>query len=1128
MADDSPDPSADSSSSTAVRDHLLRALEADLVGPFEPEAPNETLPHRPTRWYLTGFLTPETAREVVHDPTNEDELDAGNDADGPETASLDPGPKVKHRWPASLGVSVLLPSGPTTDSVTVTVSFADYEPTRVVVDEQKKEMWRRRPKGPYNYDIRLDPESISSGFELPEEPGLVLVGKLGATTGQGLSGTARALSIFLVNRRPTGNPKKADDKCVFQVQLELSSSLGFLPRKNLTGAASEDWDDNVADLQFREKCEYAVGHGVAVDVVERGPIDSEVRATRVRTTWIPRAEVRRVEPRKTQLNTEMRHLAALDGAEAVRAALLPLVDDYGRWIEEQRRRELDGDRRDVAEALMDQAQTARERIRQGIVLLADDAEVRQAFAWMNEVMAVAAQRGNPERYADGSQPAWRLFQLAFVLLNLPSISDPQDDYRSNVELIFFPTGGGKTEAYLGVIALTLLLRRMRGQGRPDAGLGVAVLLRYTLRLLTLDQLARASTLMCALEQLRQQNVEALGRERFAIGLWVGRSATANTMKNVSVEIGKYKTGSSSLSPFPLTNCPWCGSELGADSFDRQPNATRCERVVVGCSNWRCDFCPSKNPEGLPVLFVDEQIYHELPCFMVATVDKFAMMPWRGEIGALFGRVHARHGHRFYGPLDGGSPKGAIALRTGLHPPELIIQDELHLISGPLGTMVGLYETAIDQLCTWRTPDGGIVTPKVLAATATVRRAAAQVQALFGRTQMALFPPPGVDDSDTFFAELDLDSPGRLYVGVAAPGRGMKGVLLRVYTSLLAAANRQYDPELDALQPADGYMTIAGYFNSLRELGGMRRLVEDDVRTRARQAEHRAPYDHAGPHPWYRNRSIQLEPVELTSRESTEKIKRSKARLDTPYAADRHVDVLLASNMISVGVDIDRLGVMVVAGQPKTTSEYIQASSRVGRDKRYPGLVVTCLNPSRPRDRSHFERFAAYHESFYRHVEAMSLTPFSGPALDRGLAGVLVAMTRLGQPKLTHPTSAMLLTEYREVGNAAIEALVTRAEAQPSLDDTDAEGDAGDTVRQRGRKLLDLWEKVIDEARENAAQRVYSQFDRVGPSSGAFLHLALESNPVDPDEPEAHFVAPTSMRDVEPTVHLWIPKPKGGA
>jgi len=1105
------------------RERILSALHADLVGPFYPrdaDGPrDEVLPLPPSRWYLTGFLAPQ-AQQDTHDPTADEELGAGPDEDDEETAGQEPEPKQKHRFQASMGMSVLLPpAGRTSEAVRVTVAFAEYvpEPREEEGRKRPRTVWRRVAREPRSVELPLDPSSIAAGAMLPDAPGIWVVGRIETAEAPGLEPGTRALSVFVVNRRSAPEKPPFDAQFLFQVRMELEHVPGLVARPNRQGEQARDWDDRVADLQFRDRFEHAVGHGVSVEVPP-----GQKPVTRVRTTWIPGHEVRQVITREEpSVVTEMERLAELPDGAAVREALSPLVDAYRTWLDGQARIAVDStDREQTRDQLIRHARAAAERIEAGIERVACDAEMFEAFRLANRAMALSALRRSPGRYSDTDRPAWRLFQLAFILMNVEGVADETHRDRDNVELIFFPTGGGKTEAYLGVIAFTLLMRRLRGQSRDDRGLGVAVLLRYTLRLLTLDQLGRAATLICALETLRQAAPERLGRERFTVGLWVGRTATANTLEQLRLLIIEYKNSASKTapSPFPLATCPWCSEPLGRDSLTLVPSPAKAEAVVVGCLSIQCEFSARRNRDGLPVLFVDEQIYRELPSFLVATVDKFAMMPWRGETGMLFGRASFRDGGRFFGPMDP-KPRGASALAEGLRPPELIVQDELHLISGPLGTMVGLYETAIEHLSTRRAPDGQRVRPKVIASTATVRRAREQIRALFGRADMALFPPPGVDAAETWFATLDAERPGRLYVGVAAQGRSMKGILLRTYANLLAAAQKQYDPRGPADQPADAYMTVAGYFNSLRELGGMRRLVEDDVRGRCTKIEDNVPVDHAGPHPTLRNRKIQAEPVELTSRESTGRIKQAKDRLNKLHADADHVDVLLASNMISVGVDIDRLGLMVVAGQPKTTAEYIQASSRVGRQ--HPGLVVTCFNMAKPRDRSHYERFAAYHQSFYRFVEATSLTPFSGPALERGLAGTLVAMTRLSDPEMTPPGAAMAIEAHRELGELAVRVLAERAGAHTRL--TGADHDRlVESLRDRGQALLDAWETVVRRARdEGAARRSYSRFDRDKSAGKPLLFMAIDEEQPVPGTDESRFAAPTSMRDVEESVHLWI-------
>jgi hypothetical protein len=1106
-----------------VRTSLVTALHADLIGPFDPAASEERLTLPPSRWYLTGFLAPQADRDP-HDPTADDEVRGAEEDDDEESPSNEPEPKQKNHFPASLGMSVLLPPARAgePEKIRASVTFADYlrDEEDVPNSRKKNVTWRRVQHPPFVVELALDAKSIEKGKFLEGTIAIQVCGKLEPVEAPGVEPGSRALSLFVVNRRPPGEPKQKDEAYIFQVAMELEYARGFAPRPNRQGEHATDPDDRTADLQFREHCEWAVGHNVSVEEPAAArPV------TRIRTTWIPTCEVRRVETREDEeVTTSMEKLALLADAGAVRSALGPLVEKYGQWIEEQARIPLDSTRREqICTKLLENARKAKERIAAGIDLLATDAEALDAFRLMNRAMATAALQRSGDRYNETTRPSWRLFQLAFVLLSLVGISNEEHIDRKQVELIYFPTGGGKTEAYLGVIGFTLLLRRIRGTRRPDGGLGVAVLLRYTLRLLTLDQLGRAATLICALEMLRREQPAKLGDVRFSVGLWVGRSATANTLDQVKKAILEYKanTAKNPSSPFPLTNCPWCGRTLGRDSLSLRPGPSSPEEVLVHCATPQgeapstCDFAPRNNVDGIPVVFVDEQIYRELPSFLVATVDKFAMLPWRGETGMLFGRVSARDGRKFYGPMDR-EPKNATRIAGGLRPPELVVQDELHLISGPLGTMVGLYETAIEHLST-REVNGHKVPPKVIASTATVRRAREQIRALFGRGTMSLFPPPGVDASETFFAYLDKHKEGRLYVGVAAPGRALKAILLRTYVALLASAQKHWQPQDGEKQAADPYMTLAGYFNSLRELGGMRRLVEDDVRTRAAAVEKRVAAGHVGAHPWGQDRKVSM-PVELTSREKAGAIKEAKDRLGKPHSAPEHVDVLLASNMISVGVDIDRLGLMVVAGQPKTTSEYIQASSRVGR--KYPGLVVTCFNVRKPRDRSHYERFVADHQSFYRYVEATSLTPFSGPAIDRGLAGTLVAMARLGDAKMTPAVAAMEIAQHRAKAEACVKDIADRAGRHIVYDAAEYER-VRDAVLDRGMKLIDAWEKLVNEAREGATKRSYSPYDKDKTAGKPLLHSPIDDDAPDPHSLGSRFAAPTSMRDVEESTHLWI-------
>ncbi|SEC34144.1 DISARM system helicase DrmA [Terriglobus roseus] len=848
------------------------------------------------------------------------------------------------------------------------------------------------------------------------------------------------------------------------------------------------------------------------------------------------AQVERVAPSTIPgVTLEMESLSKLPDGAAAEAALMPLVDQYRSWIEQQKATVPVSpvERQKVGNQLMAQASVAAERIKRGILLLANR-ECLRAFTLANAAMAMQARQrfGSMEAIAPAEvkPPSWRPFQLAFLLMNLPGIAEPESEDREIVDLLFFPTGGGKTEAYLGLAAFTLVLRRLRNPGIQGAGL--CVLMRYTLRLLTLDQLGRGATLICALELLREKNTD-LGEWRFEIGLWVGRAATPNVMGSKDQDYPDtarrraidYGADSRKPSPIPLELCPWCGTRFERHSFRLMRNGIANQSfptdLEIVCVNRDCPFIRERS---LPILAVDDQIYRRLPCFMIATVDKFAGMPFMGATAGFFGKVQRFDENGFYGPT---TPDVGARLPDGsLLPPELIIQDELHLISGPLGTMVGLYESALEKLASRTLPDGREVRPKIVASTATVRRAQSQIQALFNRPKVEIFPPPGPDRRDSFFAETltptdgDQKTNARLYVGIAAQGRSPKVAMLRVYRALLGAGETSYRlSKKNRENPADPYMTLLGYFNALRELGGARRLIEDEVRSQLERYGSRKRVSET--HGSFLDRKIAYEPVELTSRISTARVSEAKDTLGIPFSEPGHADVAIATNMISVGLDITRLGLMVVFGQPKTSAEYIQATSRVGRDPERPGLVVTILNVHKPRDRSHYERFCAYHESFYRSVEATSVTPFSPRALDRGLAASMVALTRLGYEPMTAANGVGHIVEQRERLKEVVDYFADRAF-------TYKDGDAAERQREQARvqsratDLLDEWLDVVQKDQDVLTVRRYNQYEpgTTGPSLlKDFLDPELRTKL--PDSWEMKFRANRSLRDVEPNVNLWL-------
>ena len=1116
-----------------LRDDLVATLSRELLGPFE--GGGEALRQRPTGRYLLGRLAP--AGTTVSPEEDEGAADSRTGDDIPDTGYASPISMAMN--PSSIGLSFTVDLA--VDAVEITVEWGSYS-------EEKRDFQRRDGSvREANAWVRKQhahtlPVTITGSNRRTVEEGVDIQWLCRTLP----DGRRCAVSVFLVNRVQSKNPDWPDDsEWLFQPRLSVRHRDGspvFLPRSldDVVDYESLDPDRRADELLFRDRPEYAVGHGCAADWNAQDGLG----ATQVTTMILPIHELARIDPRRSDNpGLDMRRLGGA-GAEGVPGEQLgewlsPLADAYGGWIEGLASQVdgLDDRLRQQAGMHLDECRVVHRRIEEGIRLVSRSNDepselARKAFCFANRAMAfqrsrsdvaLHRRRGEPAVSPDEVAAAWRPFQLAFILMNLPPLVDRDHPHRKTCDLLWFPTGGGKTEAYLGLTAFVLALRRIREPApghRADGGVGV--LMRYTLRLLTMQQFQRAATLACACEFLRTRE-RAWGEEPFSVGVWVGGNTTpnyysiANSYRGEGAKqaLEKWAEGSrvKGGTPAQLLSCPWCGAPLGPDQYlaDDEHN-----RVTIYCSDGDCDFAPDNELglDGIPAHAVDEQIYRHTPSLIIATVDKFAQMAWNGRIQSLFGRVQRRcdrHGYistgenhpgRHNADAGRGWPRADVVDVDPFEPPDLVIQDELHLISGPLGTLVGLYETAVDALASLEV-QGQRHVSKIVASTATIRRAGQQVDSLFRRS-LTVFPPPGLDSADSWFGtEIPPEQgPGRLYVGIFAPGKSVKTALVRVCAALLSKARRLHQDDPEA---ADAYMTLVGYFNSLRELGGAVRLAEDDIPGRidvlARNWRNEFAF-----------RTLH-ERQELTSNKTAEEVPEILGRLERqfregqPQPGQYPVDVLLASNMISVGVDIDRLGLMVVNGQPKTTAEYIQATSRVGRGA--PGLVATVYNWTRPRDISHYERFRSYHAGLYRHVEPTSVTPFSSRARDKGLAGVLCSLVRQGDPDMAPEAAAANFNPDSDWVGQVIDFIADRAAQivdSPEASATKAE-------------LLGLVEKWVN---QNTGESLPWSKRGLGPNPGPDDRWLI-----DPQEEHKNsarwgaFVAPNSLREVEAEVHVYL-------
>ena len=1190
--------------SHTVRENLVDILERELLGPAG--GPEELLAVSPRQLYLVGHIAPVKLTEPDADPAGSEDgyglvgirSDAagfhaqrgipaesadGTDVEGEEDDADDKAPKQGLMIPSSMGLRFQVPND--LPEFTVTASWGTYESVKTGEVDKRGRAVRRYRRTPVGIVEKIAVAELTSGRTYTR----VLTGQIclridaydDARFGR------RLIEIALVNDRETP-PTIPVHEWLFQTKLHVDAggAAVFLPVRDVMEQEWPEHDDEMRrlHLQYRNRLEFAVGRTCSVDWrAEPGAR----RATAVWTTWLPVAETPQTQARSVTGAMLSMDALAKASPEQVRDGLGPLVDGYRTWLdgEAAKAAQLPEHLRDLAEEVVDEARAAQQRLADGLAHVVADAEAFACFRFMNEVMRDqrvhsrigALRSSDPSLSFDDARDqveaderekpsSWRPFQLAFILMQLPALTNPTAAARSGelsrVELLFFPTGGGKTEAYLGLAAYTFAIRRRQqvvasSDGPLDGRDGVAVLMRYTLRLLTAQQFQRATTLVCAAELVRRRDEATWGSKPFRIGLWVGTDVSPKRWDEADEQLRKANAyGGHRLTVLQGQRGPGGGSPSGAANVTP---VTTTRRVLVFCGDdmGQCPFAKGGQVgEGLPMLTVDEEIYRMPPAFVIATVDKFARLAREGEAASLFGYVGrhcGRHGyvHPDYTACsvttghqaEPGLPAATVRPVGRLRPPDLIIQDELHLITGALGTAVGLFEVVVETLAAWETADGKPVRPMIVASTATVRRADDQVRGLYGRG-VQIFPPQVLDVADTYFSqELPIGpiTPGRRYVGVSAQGVRLSSAEIRVAEVLLLAGQLLFDRSGSA---ADPYMTLVGYFNATRELAGMARYVADDVQNRVRQPRLGSGF------PRRLGSYGRLVTGELTSRIASVDIGRTldnlalefdpdyatttamRQRLEQQEAGGRverpkadPFDVVLATSMLQVGVDVQRLGLMLVVGQPKNTAEYIQASSRVGRDVGRPGedcgrpgLVVALGNWARPRDLAHYEQFRHYHETFYAQVEALSVTPFSPTALDRGIDGVLVSAARVLQAHrddgLSPERAAWRVRDEQDALAALIDRLYARIRPAAQLDDLMAQ------AHQRLINRLDQWNARGKYAGKLSKTLVY---ERTG-DNDSYLPLLIS-----PENAKAHqglpdrapFVVAHSMREVQPEINLLV-------
>ena len=1095
-----------------VRQKIIEAIRTDLIGPREEE---EVLEENPRYAYLVGMLDAQNDDED-YSSAGEQEVDAdmaiedGEDYTAGEEDDNEPISTTRFQLPSSIGISFYVQSD--LNGLNLDVSWGDYsKSSRKYTGKDEKEHSRAvYTRIPMKETVRV----VFADFTRTNDYPLVCDSNVHVHVSRiPLKGGYSLVTAYVVNKRK--NPANSTERLMFQVELKAHAEDGrpvFIAEHICREILAAD------EFYFAQRPILGRGRGCAA--VWDKPVNG--KTTSISTAFIPEYEFPGVS-------------AALDGFDQYYFSTLTmskkakkdetigklktLADSYDSWITKtlsgSKRMEDQAFRERIGNTVIGRCQDALRRIREGIHIIETDDTAFEAFCFMNCVIFLqnsiknyAKKHGTDEvvcsftdfiRQKGGSSNfGWRPFQIAFILMNLAGIVNPEHPDREIVDLLYFPTGGGKTEAYLGLMAFAIANRRLRATEDSEYNLdgGVTVILRYTLRLLTTQQRDRITKMVVAAEKIRRQAYPRFGTEPISIGFWVGGGVTPNKFEEFIEKPDRPQDARSAVNHVckQLLTCPFCGKPLKEENFYIDTDR---KTIEIYCSDRDCEFYKYRDGRyPIPVYLVDEEIYSKCPTIILSTVDKFARLPWDVSTNALFGRVNrkcSRDGYVAIGAEHGRHnrtetlPTSTLTDIRPFLPPELIIQDELHLITGPLGTVYGAYETIIEDMCTH---DG--IRPKYVVSTATIKNAEEQTRCLYARKNTTQFPPNGFEIGDSFFIrEIPVDdNPFRKYVGICAPGQSMKNALLWIYAIILQAAYT-YSLQEEYRDVIDPYYTLVGYFNSIRELGGAVRLLQDDIPKRIHRIKRK--YGLEKERYLYRNE-------EITSRMASFRIPEKLSQLETTFEKKDCLDTAIATNMIAVGMDVDRLGLMVVTGQPKQNSEYIQATSRIGRS--HPGLVVTLYNAYRPRDLSHYENFTGYHAQLYRFVEGTTATPFSARARDRVLHALVISAIRLNYPQMANNPDAAAIVSLTDEQIATVRKMIID---RLNIVKPSAIADAEDEINQ----FIEWWK--LRASRTDKPLRYYvvgtDRYNRL-------------MNPYDKPHEEDEKATLQSMREVESSANMF--------
>lgn len=1088
---------------------------------------------QPQRHYSAGLLYPLGASFIEADYESEDEIELKEkdsettktsqiNSKNEETSDSDNEENQKENMflPTTFGFTFAVSEEEKEVAVRFTCGFYEQIFINNDIQNRNKDWWFRQSLEA-NFKVPLDNNKESWETNLSNKSGekksnlkLRLDSLVRRVT---LNSTGKVLKLVTISATNISEDidKRNDSNIMFQCNLKAGNLVnGFQPypsAANLEAKINEE--DKKFDLLYSSERNYGFGQNCSTNWKEQNNQVSEIS-----TTFLPEYEIKTMTPDIVidgeKIEITYASLAAAENYEELQTLLSPLIEGYKNWYLKLTKENVLSYYEKVYQKNLREIELTIKRIEKGMHRLTDP-KVFNCFRLVNLVMLMQMSTGKEIREiidVDGplqfdktyhdffstlnfddlvslsfsinrekdtqnddspwNRYKWRGFQIAFLLTSIESFFDKDSEDRTTVDLIWFPTGGGKTEAYLSTAAFSMIYRRLIN---PEDK-GTDIIMRYTLRLLTTDQFHRTARLMCSLEFLRKKFPDLLGETEFSLGMWVGKQTTPNTIEDAKSGLHSLIRGDSNTSLFPIQTCPWCGAEMKVVENKTYYGYTiNSNGLLAHCPDERCPFHKS-----LPIYFIDEQLYKNSPTFLIGTIDKFVQLTWVPKA------------RKFFGLNDYG--------KRVVSPPNLIIQDELHLISGPLGTLTGMYESLIEELSIDRRK-GKEIYPKIICATATIKAYEEQIQSLFARNNTSLFPPSGKDINDNYFSTIQKNSenkdvPGRKYVGFYPFTQGKLQTEVQVKSSILAA--------VQALPTAqrDPFWTILSFYNTINDIGKGLTLTEQDIPSNLKNFYEFQNVPNS-------NRRTLINIKELTSRLDSGKIGTALSSMRESYKEKNNsaIDIVLASNIVEVGVDIDRLSLMTISGQPKTTAQYIQVSGRIGRKvNERPGLVITEYNPLNSNDKSHFEHFNEFHQRLYSQVEESSVTPFSRFAIKRGLPAVIVGYIRqnFDIKRLGYFLDSQYLTEIKTDLKNFLKRLLARAERVDNTEVTVLKDYANKIVNQLLNYDYDDWEYKIDKRSKK-------------PNNGFMVRLSKEKS----DVPETVLPVMFSMRSVDSVSKLTV-------